>query len=167
MQPTRSGSLALLSAVVTAALFAVPGSAAISRGQVPPDFTGTALDGRKITLSKFRGKNPVVLNFFAEFCPPCRKEFPHLKALDQKFRAAGLQVISVSLDEDRATAAVVPNEHKVAFPVIFDPKGGIAEKYGVQAIPHTVVIDRDGKVVTTLIGLDLEALDQAVAQVLK
>ena len=163
MQLTQFASLFLLAAAV----WAVPGSAAVTRGQLPPDFTGTALDGRKIKLSDFRGKNPVVLNFFAEFCPPCRKEFPHLKELDEKFAPQGLRVISVSLDEDRATAAIVPNEHKVAFPVIFDPKGGIAEKYGVQAIPHTVIMDRDGKVVTTLIGLDLPALDQAVAQVLK
>ncbi|MCC2667901.1 MAG: redoxin [Armatimonadetes bacterium] len=167
MRLLKIGLAAVLASTLGGVLFAAPGSAAIGKGKMPPDFTGTTLDGQKVTLSSFRGKNPVVLNFFAEFCGPCRKEFPHLKALDEKLGPQGLRVISVSLDEDRATAAVVPNEHKVKFPVIFDPKGGIAEKYGVQAIPHTVVIDRAGKVQTTLIGLDLEALDLAVSQVMR
>lgn len=159
--------MAGVATALVAVLAATPGKAEIARGDLPPDFTGAALDGRKITLSSFRGKNPVVLNFFAEFCPPCKKEFPRLKALDEKHRAQGLKVLAVSLDEDRKTAAVIPNQVKATFPVIFDPKGGIAEKYSVQAIPHTVVLDRDGKVHTVLIGLDLEALDRAVEQVLK
>lgn len=159
--------MAITATALIAVLAVTPGRAEIGRGELPPDFTGTALDGRKVTLSSFRGKHPVVLNFFAEFCPPCKKEFPHLKALDEKHRAQGLRVLAISLDEDRETAAVVPNQVKTAFPVIFDPKGGIAEKYGVQAIPHTVVLDREGKVHTVLIGLDLEALDRAVEQVLK
>jgi len=167
MHRFKAGFPAIIAAALLAVLAVAPGRASVSRGQAPPDFTGTALDGRKVTLSDFRGKHPVVLNFFAEFCPPCKKEFPHLKALDEKYRARGLRVVAVSLDEDRATAAVVPKQNKVAFPVIFDPKGGIAEKYGVQAIPHTVVIDRAGKVHTVLIGLDLEALDRAVEQVMK
>lgn len=161
----------ILSTTALAALLGVLGStptrAAVSKGQLPPDFTGTTLDGRKITLSDYQGKNPVVLNFFAEFCPPCRTEFPHLRQLDEKLGAKGLKVLAVSLDEDRASAAVVPKQSGAKFPVIFDPKGGIAEKFGVQAIPHTVVIDRSGKVHAILIGLNLEALDAAVDQVLK
>ncbi|MGV3722723.1 MAG: TlpA family protein disulfide reductase [Actinomycetota bacterium] len=167
MNRLKTGLMAAAATALLAVLAATPGTAEIARGELPPDFTGSTLDGRKITLSNFRGKNPVVLNFFAEFCPPCKKEFPHLKALDERHRAKGLKVLAVSLDEDRKTAAVVPNQAKTSFPVIFDPKGGIAEKYGVQAIPHTVVLDRQGKVHAVLIGLDLEALDRAVEQVLQ
>ncbi len=134
---------------------------------MPPDFTGTSLSGQKVTLSAYRGKSPVVLNFFAEFCGPCRQEFPHLKALDEQYRAKGLKVIAVSLDESRDAASSIPNEHRVKFPVVFDPKGTIAASYGVQAIPHTLVIDRDGKVHSSIIGLDLKALDRAVDSVMK
>lgn len=148
-------------------LFAVPGSAKAVRGEFPPDFTGTALDGRKVTLSAFRGKNPVVLNFYADFCGPCKEEYPHLKQIDEKFSEQGLRVVSVSLDEDRETASRIPNQNKVKFPVIFDPKGGIAEKYAVRAIPHTVIIGKDGKVQQIITGLDLELLDKAVADALK
>jgi peroxiredoxin len=71
------------------------------------------------------------------------------------------------MDPDRATAAVVPNEARARFPVVFDPKGAIAEKYSVQTLPHTVVIDREGKVHAVLIGSNMEALDRAVEQVMK
>jgi len=166
MQQWKIG-FAVGAAGLAAAALGTTGSAQAVRGETPPDFSGTALDGRKVALSEFRGKNPVVLNFYADFCAPCRKEFPHLKALDEKFSGKGLRVVAVSLDADRATAAAIPNAQKVKFPVVFDPKGAIAEKYQVQAIPHTVVIRRDGTVHTVLTGLDLEGLDRAVAAVLK
>jgi peroxiredoxin len=162
----RYAKIALV-ALALAALAVAGATAGAVKGETPPDFTGTALDGRKITLSEFRGKNPVVLNFYADFCPQCKKEFPHLKSLDEKLGAKGLRIVSVSLDEDRATAANIPNDHRVKFPVIFDPKGGIAGKYNVQAIPHTVVIGRDGKVNTVLIGYNPDALDRAVEQVMR
>lgn len=149
------------------AVLGAPGDARAVKGELPPDFTGNTLDGGKVTLSSFRGKNPVLLNFFAEFCGPCKQEFPHLKALDEKFGPKGLKVVAVSLDEDRDTAAIVPKQNKVKFPIVFDPKGAIAEKYGVQAIPHTVVIDRNGKVQQVLTGLDLERLDRSVEEVMK
>ena len=153
--------------VVLAAALSVPGSAKAVKGELPPDFTGSTLDGGKVTLSSFRGKNPVLLNFFAEFCGPCKQEFPHLKALDEKFGPKGLKVMAVSLDEDRDTAGIVPKQNKVKFPIVFDPKGEIAEKYGVQAIPHTVVIGRDGKVAQVITGLDLQLLDRSVDEVMK
>jgi peroxiredoxin len=164
----RYGYRALLAAPALLGLaLAAPGLATPSKGRLAPDFTGASLDGKKITLSDYRGKNPVVLNFFADFCPPCREEYPHLKALDEKFGARGLRVVSVSMDEDRETASRVPRQNNVRFPVIFDPKNLIAEKYDVQAIPHTVVIGRDGKVLSVMIGLDVEELDRAVAQAMK
>jgi peroxiredoxin len=167
MQSWKTGLLAAAGAIVLGMVSGAPGSAKAVKGQAAPDFTGTALDGRKVTLSDYRGKNPVVLNFFAEFCPPCRKEFPHLKEIDEKLGPKGLKILSVSVDEDRQAAAVVPNEARVRFPAIFDPRGAIAEKYEVQALPHTVVIDRSGKVQNVLIGYDAEALDRAVSQVMR
>ena len=166
-KPARSAALAALAACATAGLVAQPGQARAVKGELSPDFTGTTLDGKTITLAEVRGRNPVVLNFFAEFCVPCRREFPHLKALDTKLRPRGLRVVAVSQDPDRETAAVLPREQNVKFPVLLDPRGEIAEKSGVQAIPHTVVIDREGRVHTVLIGLDPEGLDKAVSQVMK
>lgn len=143
------------------------GAGKVSRGQVPPDFAGSALDGRKVTLSDYRGKNPVLLSFYADFCAPCRKEFQHLKELDEKLGPQGLKIVAVSLDEDRETAAGIPKQSGVKFPVVFDPKNSIAEKYAVQVLPHSVLIDRDGKVHTVIVGVDLDELDRAAAQIVK
>ena len=167
MKHWKAGLFTLAAGALLGIALSVPGSAKAVKGEIPPDFTGTTLDGRKVSLSDFRGKNPVVLNFFAEFCGPCRKEFPHLRALDEKFGPKGLRVVAVSLDEDRAAAGAIPRESGAKFPIVFDPKGSIAARYGVQAIPHTVVVDRDGKVNAVLIGLDNESLDRAVGQVMK
>ena len=136
-------------------------------GQPAPAVSGTTLDGRSISLADFQGRNPVVLTFYAKFCAPCKEEFSHLVELDGRYRGKGLRIVGVSLDDDRQSAAVVPGAAKAGFPIVFDPKGGIAEKYGVQALPHTVVIDRDGKVNAVIIGLNLSALDRAVDEVLK
>ena len=167
MQSWKTGLVAATGAILLGMVFGAPGSAKAVKGQVPPDFTGTTLDGRKVTLSDYRGKNPVVLTFFAEFCAPCRKEFAQLKEMDEKLGSKGLRVVSVSVDEDRQTAATIPNETRVKFPVVFDPKGAIAEKYEVQALPHTVVIDRSGKVQSVIIGYDADALDRAVGSVVR
>jgi peroxiredoxin len=154
----------LLIAAALALAVISPATARVMKGQASPEFTGTALDGRKVSLSDFRGKNPVLLSFFAA---PSRKELPRLKELDEAHGAKGLRVIAVSLDEDRATAASLAAQTRVKFPVLLDPKGSIAEKYGVQAIPHLVVIDRQGKVQAVIIGTDDEKLGEAVGQVVK
>ena len=155
-------------AAVVAATLALgligPAFARVMKGQAAPEFSGTAVDGRKVTLSDHRGKNPVLLSFFAA---PSRNELPRLKALDETHGAKGLKIIAVSLDEDRATAASLAAQSRVRFPVMLDPKATVAEKYGVQAIPHLVVIDRQGKIQAIIIGTDAEKLEQAVAEVVK
>ncbi len=158
-----SGSVAALLGVVLS--FGVA-QAAVMRGQVSPDFTGTALDGRKITLSDFRGKNPVVFGFHAKFVAASQREFLHLKELDGQHGGKGLKVLSISLDEDRESAGALPNQHGTRFPVILDPKSLIGAKYNVQALPHTVVVDREGKVAAVVIGVDREAVNRAVEQVM-
>src|SRR5205823_105251 len=112
-------------------------------------------------------KNPVLLCFFADFCAPCRREFPHLKELEEKFGAQGLRLVAVSVDESREAAGSLPKQAGVKFPVIFDPKSAIAEKYDVQVLPHTVMIDRDGRVHTVIVGADLAEVDRAVSLVMK
>jgi cytochrome c biogenesis protein CcmG, thiol:disulfide interchange protein DsbE len=162
----RGAVLPLLAAALLGLLIVLPGSARPQKGEMAPDFTAATLDGKTVVLSSFRGKSPVVLNFFADFCAPCHREFPHLKNLDEKYRGRGLRVIAVSMDGDRATAAAFARRHGARFPVVFDPSAGVADKYRVQAMPHTLVLDRSGRVHATITGLDLKALDRAVEQVM-
>ena len=152
-------------ALASAALAA--DSAKVVRGQLPPDFSGATLRGGKLTLSEFRGKSPVVLSFYAQAFQPCRKEFAHLKELDEKYGAKGLKIVAVAMDEARKDAVALPDETRVRFPVVFSPGGGIGEKYGVQALPPTVVLNRDGTVHAVLIGTDGSRLDRAVEEVVR
>lgn len=165
MNRFRFLNLALISALALAGVASA--APRLDRGETAPDFTGTTLNGKKLSLSDYRGKSAVVLNFYADFCAPCRQEFPKLKELHERYNNKGLTVISVSMDEERQAAANIPNQHRVRFPVVFDPKGAIADRYGVQAIPHTVVIEKDGKINTILVGLDLKGLDRAVESLVK
>lgn len=167
MQRFRRGLLAIGAAGLMCLALGAQGRTRVVRGQAPPEVAGTALDGRRVALSDFRGKNPVVLNFFAEFSPHCRTEFAHLKELDEKYASKGLKIVAVSMDETRSAAAVVPKETKVKFPILFDAKGGIADRYEVQVIPHSVVIDREGKVHALITGFHLSELSRAVEQVVR
>lgn len=154
----------LLAAVVCGAAWAAPKA---QKGDVAPDFTATALDGRKIHLSGYRGKSPVVISFFAEFAAASRKEFIHLKELDDAFGEKGLRVIAVSQDEDREGPARLAGSTRARFPVVLDRDASIAGKYGVQALPHTLVIDRAGKITTVVVGTDPAVVDRAVSQAMK
>lgn len=150
-----------------ALILAIPGSAKPVKGELAPDFTGTTLDGRKIKLSAFREKNPVVVSFFARFCEPCKAELSHLRDLDERYGGKGLRLISVSLDDDRQAAALLPGEARVKFPIVFDPKAKIGELFAVQALPHTVIIGKDGKIEQVITGVDRDLLDRSVDAVVK
>jgi peroxiredoxin len=111
------------------------------------DFTLTSLDGAPVQLASFRGKAPVVLNFGATWCPGCREELPHLAELYRKQRDAGLQVFLVS-DEPAERLRPFAESLQLPFPVLSDPQRRVHDSYGVNSIPFTLVIDREGKIVT-------------------
>lgn len=117
-------------------------------GNVPaaPAWELKDLDGKAVKLSDFKGK-VVLLNFWATWCPPCRKEIPALIALQNQYKEQGLVVIGVSLDQGGAsTVKPFSTRMKINYPlVIGDEKTG-AVYGGIQAIPTTFYIDRDGNV---------------------
>ena len=132
-----------------------------------PAFSAETLDGKKISLSDYKGKSVVLLNFFASWCGPCRSEYPHLKEIDEQFRKRGIQVISVSIDQDRSKAGELAERAGAKFPVIHDAKGELAARYGVSAIPLNVIVDSDGNVVQTVLGADVRALRAAAEKLSK
>ena len=117
-----------------------------------PDFMLTNPAGAPITLKQFRGK-VVLLNFWATWCPPCVREMPSMEALYQKFRARGLVVVAISLDEQGAKV-VRPflEKYKLTFPVALDPESKISRVYGAGNLPSTFLINREGSVVAAAKG---------------
>jgi peroxiredoxin len=129
----------------TAAL--VANEAAIQKA----DFTLTDLQGRHWTLSQLRGK-VVLVNFWATWCPPCRKEMPDLDALSKRFASQGLVVLSIS-DENPATVTKYLLQHTYDYPILIDPDRKANEAFHIEGIPQSFVFNRQGKLVTQSIDM--------------
>ena len=112
---------------------------------VAPDFTLKSRDGKNVRLSDLRGQ-VVLLNFWASWCGPCRQEMPILDEIHNKYKALGFSVLGVNLDVKSKKAINYLKDTPVSFPVLYDPKGDVSVQYGVQAMPSTVIIDKDGNV---------------------
>ncbi len=121
------------------------------KGRQHADFTLTDLEGKSWTLSKLRGK-VVVVNFWATWCPPCRKEMPDLEALYNHFKGQGLVVLAIS-DEDAAKVRPFIAERQVTYPVLLDPGREVNDLFQVEGIPKTFVYDRNGKLVAQSIDM--------------
>jgi peroxiredoxin len=116
-----------------------------------PEFTLQDLAGKAWTLGELRGK-VVLLNFWATWCPPCRKEMPDLETLYERFQPKGLVVLAIS-DEDAAKVEPFVRERGVKFPVLLDPGRKVNERFIVEGIPKSFVYDREGKFVAQSIDM--------------
>lgn len=129
-------------------------AAAGVKGQPAPDFVLKDLNGNTVRLADLRGK-AVLLNFWATWCAPCKVEIPWFIDLQKQYGPQGLQVVGVSMDDDTSRAAVVKfaREMGINYPILIgDDK--TADAYGgVQALPTTFYIGRDGKLVNRVYGL--------------
>jgi peroxiredoxin len=128
------------------------------------DFTLQELNGKSWTLKELRGK-VVVLNFWATWCPPCRKEMPDLDALYRQFKDQGLVILAIS-DEEPGKVKPFVAEQKVTYPILLDPGRKVNELFQIEGIPKTFVYDREGKLVAQSIDMRtrrqfLEMLAQA------
>jgi peroxiredoxin len=115
------------------------------------DFSLKDLSGKTWTFSDLRGK-VVLVNFWATWCPPCRKEMPDLETLYERFAPKGFVVLGIS-DEEAAKVEPFIGERKVTFPVLLDPGRKVNDLFMVEGIPKSFVYGRDGKLVTQSIDM--------------
>lgn len=115
------------------------------------DFTLRDLRGKSWTLKELRGQ-VVLVNFWATWCPPCRKEMPDLDALYQRFQGQGLVVLAIS-DEDAGKVKPFIEERKIQYPVLLDPGRKVNQQFQVEGIPKTFLYDRKGKLVAQSIDM--------------
>lgn len=108
-----------------------------------PDFTLESRQGENLRLQDFRGE-VVMLNFWASWCGPCRQEMPLMDELYEQYKDLGFTILAVNVDEDRAEAHRFLDKVPVSYPILYDPESNVSEQYEVQAMPTTVMIDRDG-----------------------
>jgi thiol-disulfide isomerase/thioredoxin len=116
-------------------------------------------------LSALRGK-PVVINFWASWCPPCTDELPYFERLAQTF-GDRVAIVTVDWNEDPGVASKYLQSHDIALPVVTDPQSDIYKAYSLFEVPDTIVLDAQGNVTYVSVGeLSWHELDDAVEQVL-
>ena len=138
--------------------------AADDRNREHADFTLTDLEGKPWSLQALHGK-VVLVNFWATWCPPCRKEMPDLEALYNQFKDQGFVVLAIS-DEDKAKVQSFIAAHHTTYPILLDPGRKVNELFQVEGIPKSFVYNRDGRLVSESIDMRtrkqfLEMLAQA------
>jgi len=137
----KNGLLAFICCALTATSLAGSGLT----GQPAPDFALKSSSGENLRLSEYRG-NVVMVNFWATWCGPCRQEMPLLDELYTRYARVGFTLLGVNIDDDSQKAMNMVGELGVNFPVLFDDRKEVSKLYDVDAMPVTVIIDREGKV---------------------
>jgi cytochrome c biogenesis protein CcmG, thiol:disulfide interchange protein DsbE len=122
-------------------------------GQPAPVFSYAALDGRVVHLTQFKGNKPVVLDFWATWCPPCRMEIPLLQRFADEY-GGKVEIIAISSEDAGKAGEIRSFAHNegLSFDVMHDPTGTIDAMYPHNAIPFLVMIDKNGKVIKTETG---------------
>ncbi|HEY4416398.1 MAG TPA: TlpA disulfide reductase family protein [Verrucomicrobiae bacterium] len=138
-------------------------------GQPAPDFTLQDLSGHPVILSSYKGQKVVLMDFWATWCGPCRMAMPGLQELADKFKDKGLEILSVNQGEAADQVSHFITRQKYTFHVVLDQDQGVGNKYGVQAIPTMIVIDKTGVVQWLSVGYSEndDALSQLVEKLTK
>jgi peroxiredoxin len=116
-----------------------------------PDFSLTALDGRPVSLSDWRGQ-VVLLNFWTTDCVPCRAEMPEIQAAYQAYRDRNFVVLSINIKEDEGAVAQFAEEFHLTMPVLLDHDGSTARRYRVRGVPTSFLIDPEGVIRRVRVG---------------
>ena len=128
-------------------------------GSAAPNFTAMSTDGFMISLSDYRGF-PVILNFWASWCPPCREETPELERVWSQDQHKGIVILGVNVQDSEYDSLKYLEEFGVTFPNVYDEGGRITVDYGVTGLPVTFFIDRHGNIVDRWVGgITYEALN--------
>ncbi len=159
-----------LKAVLHALLLSITllASTLVSAAEPAHDFT---LPGEKGTVSLKQYKGQVVyLDFWASWCGPCRQSFPWMNEMQQRYGDKGFKVIAVNLDKEQSLREKFITTLPPKFIIAFDPEGAVAEQYGVEGMPSSYIIDRNGNIYTHHLGFrekDTAELEKTIQSLLK
>jgi peroxiredoxin len=124
----------------------------VAAGQPAPDFELPLLDGDFVHLDDYKGKI-VFLNIWATWCGPCQEEMPSMEKLYQQLKDQAFEILAVSIDTQGARAvAPFVKEYKLSFPVLIDRENNIGRLYKTTGVPETFIIDKNGMIISKVIG---------------
>jgi cytochrome c biogenesis protein CcmG, thiol:disulfide interchange protein DsbE len=145
--------------LVLGALCCAPIAYAADVGQSAPNFALPNAQGSVVALESLRGK-VVYVDFWASWCGPCRRSFPWMNDMQQKYGGKGLAIVAVNVDKKRADAEKFLAQLPASFPVLFDEAGTAPGAFGVKGMPSSYLIDARGNVVFVERGfLDVNRAD--------
>jgi len=131
---------------LTISFFSSLTMANINVGDVPPSYLGKSREGNQIELSEMTGK-VVVATFWATWCPPCMKEMPFLDKVQKQIGKDKLEIVGINFKQDKKLFRKFTSDLKdVDLTLTFDHKGKVSDRYGVNAVPHMLIIGKDGRV---------------------
>ena len=149
------------------------------RSEVPQSLEGKVVDapsfalprlhgGDELSLESLRGK-AVVINFWASWCDPCKKETPMLQEAWERYKDDGLVIVGIDYDDFKGDARAFAKRYGVTYPLVHDREKSTVKRYGVIGVPETLFVDREGKLVgERVVGeLDEGQLDENIALALK
>jgi peroxiredoxin len=137
------------------------------KGNLAYDFELQTLEGETVTLSGLRGQ-PVILNFWASWCPPCVGEMPYLQEIYEEWEGKGLKLLAVNLDSNAALARNFLEKEGLTLPVLLDNLQNVAERYNINGIPTTFFIDKDGIIREKVVGAfpNKASIERAIATII-
>lgn len=121
------------------------------KGFAAPDFTLETLNGQTITLSGLQGR-AVLINFWASWCLPCRKEMPAIQQVYERYRDRNFIVLAVNLQEQDAQVSAFADQLGLTFPILMDRDGSVFDRYQVSALPSTFFVDQAGVIQDVAVG---------------
>ena len=133
-----------IAAMAAVLAFALPAWGAAGDVQAPA-FALQSVDGQTVSLAQFKG-DVVMINFWASWCGPCRQEMPLLDSIYKQYKDMGFTLLGVNVEPDSHSANAWLKKTPVSYPILYDPKSQVSQLYQVQAMPTTVIIDRQGVV---------------------
>jgi peroxiredoxin len=147
---TALGPARFLIVLVAVALIAIPVTSGWAASA--PDFKLKAVqDGKEYSLSQFKGK-VVLVNFFTFFCGPCRQEMPHLSQIHQELQGKGFQALGIGLSSSKEQLQQIVTQLGLAYPVL-EGNDGVSKAYGgVELVPLTFIIDKQGNIAHKVLG---------------
>lgn len=122
-------------------------------GFLAPDFTLQTLDGQVYTLSELQGR-PLLINFWATWCPPCQAEMPAMQRIYQQYQDQGFLILAVNATHQDTKSAILAfsREYRLTFPILLDTDGVVSQQYLVHAFPSSYFVDSQGIITEVVIG---------------
>jgi len=149
------------------ALFGEERTGQIKPGQQPPEFKLADLEGGVHQLSDYAGQ-PVIVNFWGTFCPPCVKEMPEFERQYEKWKDKGLVVLAINLSEDTLTVNNFVKQFDLSYPILRDVNRKTEKQYGLRSYPTTFFVKADGSLMEAKVGgMTEEEINERVERLLQ